>query len=527
MSIQSQSVIEDEEIVIEQPAHHPPAPSDELFDISTTVDPSYVISLIRKLLPPTMNATTTSYSVSVCDSATQGTNGSLLSQPEDNSTENKHEAMDISDQFTISDKQEGKDDNSNDQEKHVDHSIGDNSWEEHGCILWDLATSRTHAELMVQNLVLEVILATLTVSKSPRVTEISLGIIGNLACHKVSRKQIASVKGLVEIIVEQLFVDDTPCLCEEFRLLTLCLQGNESITWAKALQLETVLWRVLWVVENTLNPQLIEKSVGFLLTISESQDEVKSILLPQLMKLGLPETLINLLSSEISKLMGDERLPERYSVLDIILRTIEALTVTDSCSQELCSNKKLIHLLATLIKLDDKIEVATSCVTSAVLIANLLSDSNDLILEINQDLSFLQGLLDIFPFASDDLEARNAIWDVISRLLGQIKGDTTSPLNLQKYVSILSSKSDLIEEELLDHQLAATNKDEENSTTFSGSLHIRTTALKRIDYIVSEWVALKERVNIEVEYVVSERDLDRLKDCCRKYSNDSRSSLVV
>ncbi|KAL7614143.1 hypothetical protein Lser_V15G07970 [Lactuca serriola] len=522
MSIESQSVTEDEEqIGIEQPAHHPPAPADELFDISTTVDPSYVISLIRKLLPPTMNATATSDMVSGCVSATEGTNGSLVSQAEDNLTENKHETMDIIDQINTSNKQEGKDDSSDDQEKHVDPLVGDESWEEHGCILWDLATSRTHAELMVQNLVLEVILATLTVSQSPRVTEISLGIIGNLACHEVSRKEIASVKGLVEIIVEQLFVDDTPCLCEEFRLLTLCLQGNDSITWAKALQPENVLSRVLWVVENTLNPQLIEKSVGFLLTISESQDEVKAILLPNLVKLGLPVILINLLAFEISKVVGDERIPERYPVLDIILRAIEALTVIDSCSQELCSSKKLVHLLATLIKLGDKIEVATSCVTAAVLIANLLSDSDDLILELNQDLPFLQGLVDIFPFASDDLEARNAVWDIISRLLGQIQEGEISPLNLQQYVSILSSKSDLIEEELLDHQLAATNKDQETSTA-----SIRTTALKRIDCIVSQWLALKDRVSPN-NFGVNERDLGRLKDCCCKYRNDSVSSLVM
>ncbi|CAI9272899.1 unnamed protein product [Lactuca saligna] len=504
MSIESQSVTEEEEeIGIEQPAHHPPAPADELFDISTTVDPSYVISLIRKLLPPTMNTTTTSDMISGCDSATEGTNGSLVSQAEDQILENRHETMDIIDQIN----------NSNDQEKHVDPLVGDESWEEHGCILWDLATSKTHAELMVQNLVLEVILATLTVSQSPRVTEISLGIIGNLACHEVSRKQIASVKGLVEIIVEQLFVDDTPCLCEEFRLLTLCLQGNESITWAKALQPENVLSRVLWVVENTLNPQLIEKSVGFLLTISESQDEVKAILLPNLVKLGLPVILINLLAFEITKVVGDERIPERYPVLDIILRAIEALTVIDSYSQELCSSKKLVHLLATLIKLGDKIEVATSCVTAAVLIANLLSDSDDLILEINQDLPFLQGLVDIFPFASDDLEARNAVWDIISRLLGQIQEGEISSLNLQQYVSILSSKSDLIEEELLDHQLAATNKDQETSTA-----SIRTTALKRIDCIVSKWLALKDGVSPS-KFGVNERDLDRLKDCCCKYSN--------
>lgn len=498
MSIPSQPVTE-QEVGIDKPAHHPPAPADALFDISTTVDPSYVISLIRKLLP----------------------------QSEDELLENKYENMDTIDQVDHSNNHEEKDDNSNDQETHVDPSVGDDSWEEHGCILWDLATSRTHAELMVQNLVLEVILATLTVSQSPRVTEISLGIIGNLACHEISRKKIASVKGLVEIIVEQLFIDDTPCLCEEFRLLTLCLQGNESITWANALQSENVLSRILWVVENTLNQQLIEKSVGFLLTISESQDEVKAILLPHLVKLGLPVILINLLAFEISKLVGDERLPERYPVLDIILRAIEALTVIDICSQELCSNTKLVHQLGTLIKLDDKIEVATSCVTAVVLTANLLSDSDDLIMEINQDVSFLQGLLDILPFASDDLEARNAIWDIISRLLGQFQeSEITSPSNLHQYVSALSSKSDLIEEELLDHQLVVTSNNRENPTTSGGNLHIRTTALKRIDDIVSKWIALKDKVHIEAEYVVNERDLDRLKDCCRKYSNDSGSSLV-
>ena len=28
-------------------------------------------------------------------------------------------------------------------------SVGDEAWEEHGCILWDLAASKTHAHLMV------------------------------------------------------------------------------------------------------------------------------------------------------------------------------------------------------------------------------------------------------------------------------------------------------------------------------------------------------------------------------------------
>lgn len=75
----------------------------QLFNISTTVDPSYIISLIRKLLPEQTN--------NHLDSVTQVSN------------ENK----------------------CHDQQ----HNVGNDSWEEYGCILWDLATSKTHAEFMV------------------------------------------------------------------------------------------------------------------------------------------------------------------------------------------------------------------------------------------------------------------------------------------------------------------------------------------------------------------------------------------
>lgn len=99
------------------------------------------------------------------------------------------------------------------------------------------------------------------------------------------------------------------------------------------------------------------------------------------------------------------------------------------------------------------------------------------------DLLFLQGLLDILPFASDDLAARNAIWDIISRLLAQVQDGETSPSNLHQYISILASKSDLIEEELLDHQLAASNKDQESSTASGRNLRLRTAAVSFITLI--------------------------------------------
>ncbi|KAM5584360.1 hypothetical protein ABKV19_003964 [Rosa sericea] len=87
------------------------------------------------------------------------------------------ESMEINDDFNENDTHEGES-----EAEQPGHSVpvGEEAWEEYGCILWDLSASKTHAELMVQNLVLEVLLANLMVSQSVRTTEIGLGIIGNV-----------------------------------------------------------------------------------------------------------------------------------------------------------------------------------------------------------------------------------------------------------------------------------------------------------------------------------------------------------
>lgn len=51
-----------------------------------------------------------------------------------------------------------------------------------------------------------------------------------------------------------------------YRVITLGLQSTDCVTWAEALRSENILNRVLWIVENALNPLLIERVTnGFLL----------------------------------------------------------------------------------------------------------------------------------------------------------------------------------------------------------------------------------------------------------------------
>lgn len=84
----------------------------QLFDISTTVDPSHIISLIRKLLPVE--------------------NGchSLRSKTDDLPSSDNGNNLD-------------------DLPSSDDSSVVEATWEEFGCTLWDLAANETHAELMV------------------------------------------------------------------------------------------------------------------------------------------------------------------------------------------------------------------------------------------------------------------------------------------------------------------------------------------------------------------------------------------
>ncbi|KAL5976578.1 hypothetical protein ACLOJK_020911 [Asimina triloba] len=335
-----------------------------LFDTATTVDPSYVISLIRKLIPSgertehgshhhasIQGVETSSVEQSNgvppdhgCCNGGQGrsnTEGTIPNQenPQDILTDDD----DMNPEFELRERYGG------DTSERPRVSLSEDPWEEYGCILWDLAANETHAVLMVENLLPEVLLTSLVVSKSVRVTEICLGILGNLACHEGPRNALSSANGLVETVVNQLFLDDS-----------LCLSGT---CWC--------------------------------------------------------------------------------SILDSILCSVESLSITSDYSQAVSSNVELFQLICGMIKLPDKIEVADSCVTTVVLVANILTDNPNLLPDISKD---------ILPFVSNDSQARSALWSILARVLSTAEANGMRKLDLQQYANLLVEKSDIINEDLDDHR---------------------------------------------------------------------------
>lgn len=96
------------------------------------------------------------------------------------------------------------------------------------------------------------------------------------------------------------------------------------------------------------------------------------------------------------------------------------------------------------------------------------------------DLPLLQGLLDVFPFASDDLEAQNAFWSVIAMLLVKVQEDKMSTSILHKYVSVIMSFSDVVEDDLLDHQLGDSSLEDKAMTPCGTNSESRITAVSNL-----------------------------------------------
>lgn len=458
----------------EAPTHLPFAPSSELLDDATTVDPSYTISLIRQLLPYGSN-------VEKEFSAKQG-----------------------------APKEKDADSGNGGPEQPEDKD----PWEECGCILWDLAASKPQAELMMNNLVLEVLLANLHVTESTRVKEICLGIMGNLACHESLVSAISLHNGLTATVVDQLFLDDSACLSETFRFLAAVLRSSASVSWAEALLPDEILSRVLWIVGNTLNSTLLEKGIDFLSTVIDNQD-VTTVLLQPFIKVGLIDHAVSLLTSEIQKL-SDECKLDRSTSLDLILSFIEELSAIDSCSVVMSSSDQLIQVLENIVKLPDKFEVTSYCASVVIILANILADGKHIASRLSHDLPLLEGLFDILPLVSDDNQARNALWCVLACLLAQAQGIEMNSSSLEQFVSLLLGRFTLIKEDLESHRVG---KQEELSTVDAYLKHGVSTSLGAICCVMERWIAEKSSLG-EEDSSLTESTLDnarKLLNYCKNY----------
>ncbi|VAI01094.1 unnamed protein product [Triticum turgidum subsp. durum] len=451
------------------PTHLPFAPAEEesLDDTNaTTVDPSYTISLIRQLIPKG-----SSVEKEFSDKQRVNSDDRDPTQPDNTDPSEKSDKQGLPEERSVSPKDQ---------------------LEECGCILWDLAASTPQAELMINNLVIEVLLENLHTANSSRVKEICLGIMGNLVCHESLVAAISLKKGLIATVVEQLFIDDVQCLSETFRLLAAILRSSAFVSWAQALLPDEVLSRILWIVGKTDNSTLLEKIIDFLSTVIDNRDVIAMLIQP-LLKLGLVDRVIGLLTTELER-SADEKL-DRSDSLELILHFMEELSAIHCVSKAMTSNDWLIKVLVNMIKSPDKVEVASYCASVVIVISNILTDGKHLVPKISRDLAFLEGLLEVLPEVPDDDQARYALWSILARILAQVQGTELNSSSLDQFASLFSGKFGLIKDDL-ESQVV----DEEKLTPEDALLKGWTSrCLVAISFFMERWIDEKSSTGDSID----------------------------
>lgn len=375
--------------------------------------------------------------------------------------------------------------------------------EEAGCVLWDLAASQTHADFLVENHVLEVLMASLRAPYTNRIREISLGILGNLACHPGPERAMVQTDGLVQLVVQQLFDDDPPSLIETCRLLSAGLHSDEASAWVTVLDSEDLLGRIMWMAANTMHAQLLEKSTELLLAMVDGRRDSSSPLLPGLLRLGLPDLLTDLMASELAS-VTEGTSSHGDLVLDIVLQITEALSLSDDCAEQLAADRKLFSLACQVVRLSEREEIGPSAISATVLLANLLAEDISLIHELDHDVVLVGRLISLVPGAGDDPGARNALWSILGRVCQSLvtPSNREDTCGLAGMATVLAESCSLILEDLEEHREEDSEEDEERvkaghdvSTSASRGLEAKLVTTSNMVLVMEQWVKARGQSN--------------------------------
>eukprot|EP00850_Spirogloea_muscicola_P000675 SM000002S05755 [mRNA] locus=s2:2006254:2009336:+ [translate_table: standard] len=334
--------------------------------------------------------------------------------------------------------------------------------EQAGCVLWDLASSDDHAAFLIENRILDVVLAVLKTDCSFRLREISLGILGNLACHPSSATAIAKSTDILQLVVEQLHVDDPPCLTETCRLLSAGLLSAEAGPWVSELNQDGALGRVLWIIANTNQSQLVEKCAELLMAMVDGKHKAHVTLSQPLLDLGIVENLTDLLNSEVTSSLNGSSC-DGTLIIESILGVLEGLSVLDASAPRVAENDKLLDTLLRIIHCSDNQEIGPSAVGAAVLLANFLADRPDVKSKLRWDALLLDKLLIVLPGCGADMGARSAVWSILGALAQEyVRALTEHPRDskLENLARTVAEKLDMLKEELDTHRDDITEREE-------------------------------------------------------------------
>uniref|UniRef100_A0A1A8MS43 Serum amyloid A-like 1 n=1 Tax=Nothobranchius pienaari TaxID=704102 RepID=A0A1A8MS43_9TELE len=133
--------------------------------------------------------------------------------------------------------------------------------EEDLCKVWDMAMDKDVAGFLQEFKAADILLGVITKSQCPRLTEICVGILGNIACFPETCVTLSQNEDLGAVLLLLLEDADPPTLLETSRLLLTCLSQKDVCSlWLQRIRQQTSLCSNLcFIMSSSTRTDLLEK----------------------------------------------------------------------------------------------------------------------------------------------------------------------------------------------------------------------------------------------------------------------------
>ncbi|XP_012688558.1 protein saal1 [Clupea harengus] len=142
------------------------------------------------------------------------------------------------------------------------------------CKVWDMAMDQNVAGFLQEFKAPDILLGVIAKSRCPRLTEICVGILGNMACFHDTCLDLSQNEDLGAVLLLLLGDADPPTLLETCRLLLTCMsQADASFLWLERMnQQPSVCPSLCFIMSSSTNVDLLVK-VGELVDKLFDEDE--------------------------------------------------------------------------------------------------------------------------------------------------------------------------------------------------------------------------------------------------------------
>uniref|UniRef100_A0A8C9PNL8 Protein SAAL1 n=1 Tax=Spermophilus dauricus TaxID=99837 RepID=A0A8C9PNL8_SPEDA len=222
----------------------------------------------------------------------------------------------------------------------------DEEMENEICRVWDMSMDEDVALFLQEFKAPDIFMGVLARSKCPRLREICVGILGNMACFQEICVSISSDKNLGQVLLHCLYDSDPPTLLETSRLLLTCLSQTEvASVWVERIREQPAIYdSICFIMSSSTNVDLLVK-VGEVVDKLFDLDE----------KLML-EWIRNGVAQPLGQPQEDS---EEQPVFRIVPCVLEAAKQLRSENPE--GLDVYMHILQLLTTVDDGIQAIVQC----------------------------------------------------------------------------------------------------------------------------------------------------------------------